>query len=314
MSNHSIIDLKNLIVSNLGHIIEDKCALFDAPYYKNIGDVLIWHGELTFLKELSKEIVYSCSEKTCEYPDLSNNITILFQGGGNIGDLYINHTKFLLSVVEKYFNNRIIIFPQTVYFKDKALEKEYLNKIACHKDIHFCCRDYKSYETICGYLSNRAILLPDMAFCINNSDFFPFKYYSNMESLYIKRNDVERLNINLNQKFDKISDWPPFSGQINSSILINTIFDRICSIIKSANLNHTWDNFAFNHFRWGMIKSGVNFISPFNRIYSERLHGAILSILLDKDTIIVDNNYGKNSTFYDTWLKSFPKVKILRSN
>lgn len=310
--NYSTRDLKNYIVSILSPLISERGALFDAPYYKNIGDVLIWHGELSFLRDTSKELEYTCSEKTCTYPDLPNHITILFQGGGNIGDLYINHTKFLLSVVEKYPNHRMIVFPQTVYFKDKYAEKEYLSKIASHKDIHFCCRDYKSYEIVTTYFHDRAILLPDMAFCINPTDFASFKYKPLLDSLYIKRNDVEKLNSNLNFKFDRISDWPPFSGQINTSILINTLYDRICPIIKSAKLYHNWDNFALNYFRWGMIKSGVNFISPYNKIYSERLHGAILSILLGKDTTIIDNSYGKNSTFYDTWLKNFPNVKIYR--
>lgn len=59
-----------------------------------------------------------------------------------------------------------------------------------------------------------------------------------------------------------------------------------------------------------MIKEGVEFISPYKEIETTRLHGCILSILLDKNIILCDNSYGKNRNFYDTWLNDIDTLSL----
>ena len=44
-NKEKINQLRKLIYSNLNPLINNKCLLLDAPYYHNIGDVLIWAGE-----------------------------------------------------------------------------------------------------------------------------------------------------------------------------------------------------------------------------------------------------------------------------
>ena len=80
--------LKGLISKTLLPLIGKKCVLYDVPFYKNIGDVLIWQGELSFLAENNIEILDYANYHTYVKKDISNDVTILFQGGGNIGDLY----------------------------------------------------------------------------------------------------------------------------------------------------------------------------------------------------------------------------------
>ncbi|UVP53814.1 polysaccharide pyruvyl transferase family protein [Bacteroides cellulosilyticus] len=46
----------------------------------------------------------------------------------------------------------------------------------------------------------------------------------------------------------------------------------------------------------------MHFINPYKEIYTTRLHVAILSILTHKPFMFIDNSYGKNSSFYNTWL------------
>lgn len=311
MSYISVENLKALIHSKLPDVIGEKCALFDLPYYKNIGDVLIWVGEICFLDDFNKNIIYTCSEKTCLYPDLAQDVDILFQGGGNIGDIYPNHTQFLQKLLNKYPNNHFLVFPQTVYFKDKKYEECFFNKLKHHKNVHFCCRDSISYKIVEKYIDDRAILLPDMAFAIDTDILNKFIKKSSQKRLHIKRNDVEKSDSTFYKYADFTSDWPPFENKITSSILLNTFLDRTVPVLRSKKLNEFWDKYCYNHFRINMIEIGVKFISPFERIFSERLHGAILSILLEKEVVILDNSYGKNSSFYNTWLQDFPNVSLL---
>ena len=73
------------------------------------------------------------------------------------------------------------------------------------------------------------------------------------------------------------------------------------------------DEYAINTYLPARIRIGVEFISQYNKIVSNRLHGAILSILLGKDVVIVDNSYGKNSQYYNTWLKNIDSISISSS-
>lgn len=310
MEMTKVEDLKQLLFKSLTPIISNKCAIFDLPYYKNIGDVLIWEGEISFLNGTGKKVVYSCSPKTCLFPTLDKDVTILFQGGGNIGDLYIGHTRMLSNLITKYQHHHIVVFPQTVYFKDSHTEQLFFSTLKNHRNLTFCCRDWKSHETVTKYLGERALMLPDMAFCINKDFLTSFNIPESKQSIWVKRNDVEKTTFNTEIQFDKICDWPPFEHKFTVPIVINTIFDRIVPIINSTALKKRWDKYASNNFKSDMIRTGVEFLSPYKKVYSERLHGAILSVLLDKTVIIMDNSYGKNSTFYDTWLSKFPNVEL----
>jgi len=305
----SVSDLRRLIFESLSQRINQNCALVDLPYYKNIGDVLIWQGEETFLRDIGRNVIYRCSSKTCSFPDLKENVTILFNGGGNIGDLYPGHSMFLLKIIEKYADNTIVVFPQTVYFKDMNNEASFFKCLKNHDNFTFCCRDYKSHEIASKYLGKNCILLPDMAFCIDTAIFNKWQKPTTRFKLHIKRNDVERSRMYLSEDFEKKSDWPPFEQMFSWEIIVNTFFDRCISFFPF--LRNMWDIFSKSYFKNDMISTGVKFISPFSEIFSERLHGAILSILLDKKVTILDNSYGKNSTFYNSWLSDFENVTLL---
>lgn len=71
------------------------------------------------------------------------------------------------------------------------------------------------------------------------------------------------------------------------------------------------DDYAKNVYLPERVKIGIEHISKYNRVYSNRLHGAILAILLGKETYIIDNSYGKNSHYYDSWLKKSNKIHLL---
>lgn len=79
------------------------------------------------------------------------------------------------------------------------------------------------------------------------------------------------------------------------------VSDTRIPFISKLN-NKIWDIYAQNIFCKAMIKEGVEFISPYKIIETTRLHGCILSILLNKKIILINNTYGKNKNFYDTWL------------
>ena len=52
-------------------------------------------------------------------------------------------------------------------------------------------------------------------------------------------------------------------------------------------------------------------LGAYKTIYTTRLHAAILGVLLGKKVVFMDNSYGKNRGFYETWLKDCDAVKMM---
>lgn len=307
-----IFALKEQIVSTLRPLISKKCIILDAPYYHNIGDVLIWAGEKALMEELGSECIYTASYDTCKFPNIESDVTILFQGGGNIGDLYHEHPTFLLKVIEKYPHNRIIVCSQSVHYKDKGLQDRDLNALSKHKGLYFCGRDRETAELLGGYIGERALCLPDMAFCIPSSKLELFKKKISKSHLYIERNDCEKANVEINSDIEK-HDWPSFDFSFRKSTFINKILSRLSKAslpLVHPFINMVWDKYAQSVFFNAMIKEGVEFISPYGYVSTTRLHGCILAILLDKEITFIDNSYGKNRRFYETWLTNLETLRF----
>lgn len=314
LNNYEVVAyLKEQIMITLGPLIGKKCILLDAPYYHNIGDVLIWAGEKALIEDLGSTCIYTANYDTCRFPPIDTDVTILFQGGGNIGDLYHEHPEFLLKVIEKYPNNRIIVCSQSVYYQDKELEDKDLQMIAQHKDLYFCGRDRITQELLNRYIGERALCLPDMAFCIPPQKLAALAKEISKEHLYIERNDCEKANISTKADVDKC-DWPVFDFSLRKSTFCNKIMSRLAKqklpLISSA-IYTMWDKYAQTTFFNAMIKEGVEFISPYKHVSTTRLHGCILAILLDKEITFIDNSYGKNRRFYETWLTNLASLDFI---
>lgn len=315
MNNFTKIkELREIISVSLSSLISKRCILVDAPYYHNIGDVLIWEGEMSFLRSMNVDVSYICSYETCVFPIIDESTTILFQGGGNIGDIYPEHVNFLLKIIKAYPNNKIIIFPQTVYYKDRLTQIQDFNFILSHKNIYFCARDSFVYNEIYPFFKEKSLLIPDMAFYIPNNILSPFISKTQKNKLIIQRTDCEKTAIdNIIYDAEDVCDWPTFRYSFMKETVINKIFKKTSDLhlpfIKIL-IDKLWDYYAFKIFKGKMIKVGVEFISPYKIIETSRLHGCILSILLDKEVILVNNSYGKNLHFYNTWLSDLDSVSL----
>lgn len=315
MNNEQKVNqLRNHIVSALQPLISKECILLDAPYYHNIGDVLIWEGEKAFLNSIGSKCLYTASYETCTFPKIKKETTVIFNGGGNLGDIYHEHFEFLKKVIDFYPNNRIIICPQTVYYNDKVLEERDMLFLRKHTDLYFCARDNNVYVLLKRYFGSKAILVPDMAFCITPDILKSYCLPETKNILTIDRKDCEKLNcVPLKGLCNDVSDWPVFEKSFYKSTFINKIFKYISDLhipLLSSFSNNLWNVFAQKYFCHLMIKEGVRFISPYNKIISSRLHGCILSILLNKEVILIDNSYGKNRHFYETWLNDLNSITI----
>lgn len=311
-NKQKIFQLREEIFSSLNKIVGKKCILLDAPYYHNIGDVLIWTGVQCYMHDNGIQCLYTASYETCTFPKIEKDVTVLFNGGGNLGDLYPEHMKFLISITEHYPNNRIVVLPQTVYYKNVEQAEFDISRLKQHSDFYICARDQVVYSRLRKYFDNRTLLLPDMAFCISSQRLNPYRKEQNKEKLIIKRDDCEKGTMRVSQDGD-ISDWPVFVHSFRKTTFANKLFKRTSDAkipLLSKVINSLWNWYAPKFFNKMMVREGVEFISPYRCVETVRLHGCILSILLDKEIILVNNSYGKNKDFYDSWLTDLETINL----
>lgn len=315
-SREKIEHLKSIINSKLSPLIDSDYVLWDLPYHINIGDTLIWQGALDFLSEKPFKMLDFGSSVTASLSNLKNDTIILLNGGGNFGDIYASSQDFRKKISQKYRNNKIIILPQTIYFKDKLNEENDFKILAEHENLYLCVRDQESYDIALRYLEKeKVLLLPDMAFCIKEETLK--KGGSTGRKLLMKRIDLEAIAVDDKyvKEVDKQSDWPTFEKHTIRCLYLRFLMKINQKIFnpdsgKKTILSKYIDNYVFNTYRGYLLTTGINFINLFDEIYTTRLHGCILSLLLDKKIILLNNSYGKNKAYYNVWLKDSDNIKV----
>lgn len=311
--------LKEIIQKELTPLIDSDYVLLDVPDYDNIGDNLIWEGELAFLQNIPFKKKYEASYLFFEQSKIPLNSIILFQGGGNFGDIYTKTQKERLSIIKQNPDKKIIIFPQTIHYSNLDNLKKDSIIMNSHPNLHFCVRDLPSLEIIqTNFPKVHGILLPDMAFCMDPKKFdVPRK---NHKTLLMARKDGELGKLpDLNFNFDQL-DWPNFNMSKEERWKILGRQQRLDKIAQKLQkmplLNQVVDSrygLKSRQGRENYIQTGIEFFQNYDSIYTTRLHGLILGIFMDIDMKVLDNSYGKLTKFHQKWLKDFEKVEIYPS-
>src|SRR5690625_466830 len=314
--------LQNIIIETITPLINSDFALLDVSDYNNIGDNLIWKGQLDFFNKLDFQCFYQHAIWYKVKHDFLKDInTILFQGGGNFGDIYKKNQEFRLKIIENYKDKRIIVLPQSVYYKNIQNLKSDAEIMNQHPDLHIMVRDKDSFDLLNQYLECKVYLVPDMAFCMDRSyiDKFRIKNLTNSKKgLYMKRKDSELASNEIQFSEFDVLDWPTFNyGRIKRSLVYRR--ERYNRILSNKLIDLSLGNIVDS--RFGLkpynqmnryIKKGVRFMDKYQMVYTTRLHGLILAILLEKEVYIIDNKLHKLTRFYDQWLTDFEDVHIYK--
>jgi pyruvyl transferase EpsO len=312
-------ELEQLIRDNLTPLITNDYVLLGLPYHTNIGDSLIWQGELDLLKSLPYKCLYSASRWSYRKMKIKENVIILIQGSGSFGDIWRGNQAFAKTIIESFPNNKIIILSSSICYLNKEILLDDANSFSRHPNLTMCFRDNASLNIANEYFPKaNNILVPDMAFYI---DMKPWKKYIKPpvkdKILFLRRIDKE---LNTAQKYDivpakaEIHDWPT----MEKNSLTYKLFNRILTNVKlmdklfSSNMNNIIADMAYQRFfRRIFIKKGIRFLSAYSYIYTTRLHTGILSFLLNRKASFFDNSYGKNKGVYDAWLKDLDTIKFI---
>ena len=318
--NNQLIELKNKLAP-IADLIKDKNDVFyfDYPLHLNVGDLLIYHGTEQFFNDYQINVKL----KRCEYDldlaeikkQITPNTTILLHGGGNFGDLYPQHQKIREMMVTHFPNNRIIVLPQTLFFKHNENLENSAALFVKHQDCHLFARDERTQAEFKQFSQN-VYLSPDMAHQLYGK--LKTKLDKTHNKLYFLRKDIEASEIEREiieslPKQSNIKDWDDILSKKDKKILALTWrVARFANKYKIHWLKNKVNEFWLNYTKQIVERVAAIFLAN-DEVITTRLHGHIFSCLLEIPNVVCDNSYGKNSSYANLWTKDLPFVGFYKA-
>lgn len=137
-------------------------VIIGSPNHGNMGDVAITWSTIKLLERLyPDDNVFDITMDEFPYEIdaifhlLKIQDVIILQGGGNLGNMYPDDEMIRRYVISRFRNNRLIIFPQSVYFTDDSDGKKELEicsrLYSDNKNLYMLARDKYSFGIMTKY-------------------------------------------------------------------------------------------------------------------------------------------------------------------
>lgn len=284
-------------------------VVFNSPDYPNLGDHAISYATRNFLEgnlnevygadcinafEGREVIEIACEQYVKEYMKIKNSVTkddvLIIAGGGYMGSLWLRMEDIVKHIVRQYPDNKIIVFPQTMYFSASRLgawERESLKSIFnSHKDITFIAREENSFNTAKEIFNDnvKIYMLPDMAFAIDYESRNK-KAEPRAGALMCMRRDKENCN------YDAVRIEKILSEKYGKAERIDTVVN------EPVNYNN----------RWERLSAVLDKISSAGLVVTDRLHCMIFCAITRTPCIVLDNISGKVAGVYK-WIEGLSYI------
>lgn len=265
--------------------------------YANLGDHAMSYASICFFEKYfpKYEIVEITVNDTLKKiyglkKIIQAGDIICLKGGGNIGIEYFREELIRRKIINT-FENKIIIFPQTVFFPDTKLgDLEFKNTIQIYNNnsnVYIFLRDKPSFNLCKGKLNN-IFLVPDIVFSLQKDNLFQDERVAQKYISICMIDDVEGV---YNSEFKKIL----FTRLTNKYGDIKQ-FDTIKPYYISTNN------------RISELRKIMNEIRSSKVVITDRLHGMILAYLLDIPCLVLKTYNYKLIAQYE-WLKKCNYIK-----
>jgi pyruvyl transferase EpsO len=300
--NSAHVTLQSRVVDTLRPLLgpSDRCALIDFPNYPNVGDSAIYLGELECLATLGvPHPVFVCDISSYNQQALAQQLgdgTILLAGGGNFGDLWPVVQELREEIIRSFPRNRVIQLPQTIHFQRADALRRARDVIGAHVDFTMLVRDHQSRAIAQRELGIDALLCPDMALCLD-----PLKRSAATQDIVrLGRTDAEAADHNGANEFASV-DWLQ-----EERSWLHWINERLSESVRGRPLDSVARGLQMRTFAplaRARLSRGARLLSSGQVVITDRLHGHILCLLLRIPHVLLDNSYGKVSSFYNSWTR-----------
>lgn len=271
----------------------EKIYLIGAPVYGNLGDQAITLGEYKFLENIKfhKTLVEIPSFYIRRHTELFKFIIgksdILIQGGGFLGSLWPVEEEMVRKVIKNFPDNKIVIFPQTLYFTDdeegikqKTISQEIYKE---HKNITLFLRDEVSYRFAKNDMKMKNIhLAPDMALILDS----------------VERVDEVRENILFCLRGDKEKSLSKEQEQKLIDVVGRLYPEDKIIYTDTVSTKNVWKNQ-----REKAVYDKIEEFSKAKMVVTDRLHGMVFAALAGTPCIVMGSCNYKVKGIYN-WIKN----------
>ncbi|XP_005103733.1 pyruvyl transferase 1 [Aplysia californica] len=298
-----ILEAQRILLSMLRDLLGKArhVMLFEIATYSNKGDPAISVGEAMLLRKLNVTVVYYCETHHCTAESVErarkisesyeqDELVILMQGGGNLVG-YHGMDIIRERVLDAFPTRTKVLFSQSIW----------LNKFN-HQSLKHCQKIYSNRTNFVMFLRDRQslgiaqenfkgikhVLAPDMAFGIG---MLPRQLPPAFDVIWLKRGDGESPGYT-------IDDLPKnISFTYHVSDYLGWKSNRGATDMETSFLIAT---------------AGLQFLQRGRVLITDRLHGHILSTLLNIPHVLLDNPpFLKLSSFHKTWTASQSNVVMV---
>lgn len=281
-----------------------RVMFFDYPLHLNVGDLFISLGTERFLSDYNIHIWkrHSVDDMPESIRGMDDDVVILCHGGGNFGDLWSRHHPGREKLLACFPRNRIVVLPQSVHFDSPDRLQKSMERFRSHGNCHIFARDNRSLEILQHAGVYQSSAMPDMAQYLWGS-LHPDtpSVYESQPLRFVRRDKESKTYAALEGEGNDLHtvDW-------HEILPLST--RRIALLIhKAIDLQNRMGFHNQKYWQWRFvqdraIRDGVRYFSRFRKIYTNRLHGMILGLLLNREVCAFDNSYGKLSSYRESWL------------
>lgn len=272
-------------------------VIFGTPNHGNLGDYAIYLAEKKLLEGYAPDchvfdVNMAYFNREIEYlPKLiSTRDLLVLTGGGNLGNQYMDDENIRRKVISIFINNRIVMFPQTMFFtpddignKEKELTREIYNS---HKDLWIAARDEFSYREMQRMFTGKLYLLPDVVFTWGSMNALPQKGV-----LIVLRSDVES-SIDADKKKQLLDILSHEYAQVNET---DTVISADIPVEAFSNaLQQKWKQFR-----------------QAELVVTDRLHGMIFAAITQTPCLCIGNYNHKLKETYK-WVEDLGYIKFIQ--
>lgn len=303
---YMIYQIQSILYCILGkkfsfHTHKKKMYILLSTDYPNLGDHAMSYAQIKFLKERFEdyELVEITVNQVLKYLDYIKKVikpedVITLKGGGNIGVEYFREELIRRKIIKYFPQNKIVIFPQTVYFPDTRFgRKEFKNTIQIfqtHKRLYLFLRDRKSYQIIESKINRHVYLCPDIVWSLGE---VKIEKEKTCDVLICMRNDVEGIYT----KKEKEE--------------LESVVNMVCKNIEKEDTIKPYYIGPENR-KEELVKIW-NKISSARIVITDRLHGMIFSVITGVPCIVLSTYNHKLEGQYE-WIKDKEYVAYISTD
>lgn len=293
-----------------------RCALVDFPLYANVGDSAIWLGQRAVLRELGVSVAYTCDEDSFRQEDLLAHVpegVILIQGGGNLGDLWPERQAFREHLVRTFPGHRIVQLPQSIRFGNGENLRRARTVFDTHPDLTLLVRDHESLHLARTHFAAPSFLCPDMAFALPTP---PASGHPAYEVVWLTRSDHEAtgfplpspragtLHTDWADELDAAPAWRQRRAAAGRRLrsAVRASYEHPDPALASAVADAHDDLAALQ------LTRGCALLVSGDVVVTDRLHGHLLSLLLDRPHVLLADRYGKVDNSWRSWTSGWSGV------